>query len=283
MRFVLTGATHGLGRIVALDLAARGVELVVLARDPRKVDELRREAGGAAFITAVEVDLASLRQVRRVGEEIARSGPLDGLINSAGAHVVSPRLTTEGFSEMVAVNYLAPWVLTAALLPSLTASPSARIVSVGSRGADMVKEIDPRRDIADTSSYSRTGSFVRYGRTKLMDIMFSQELARRLSGTGVTSNCCDPGFNATGLSREWPLFSTVTKALGVLGAGRPERGAGIIASLAIDQTYRGVTGQYVSRSGKPVQCPEAGRSADVQRELWIATESLLGKTSLHSA
>jgi NAD(P)-dependent dehydrogenase (short-subunit alcohol dehydrogenase family) len=108
-----------------------------------------------------------------------------------------------------------------------------------------------------------------------MDIMFSQELARRLEGTGVTANCCDPGFNTTGLGRELPFAGLLEKALHALRIGDPGRGASIITRLASDPAFADVTGGYFSvKDAAPLRCPEAGRGV-VQRLLWEETEKLL--------
>jgi NAD(P)-dependent dehydrogenase (short-subunit alcohol dehydrogenase family) len=157
-------------------------------------------------------------------------------------------------------------VLTNALRDKLIASAPARVVTVASEASRQVRTIDPASALTSTAHY---------GRTKLMDIMFSQELARRLEGTGVTANCCDPGFNTTGLGRELPFAGLLEKALHALRIGDPARGASIITRLATDPAFAEVTGGYFSvRDAAPLECPEPGRGV-VQRELWEATEELL--------
>jgi NAD(P)-dependent dehydrogenase (short-subunit alcohol dehydrogenase family) len=193
---VITGATSGLDRLVALDLARRGMRLAVVARDPDKTRALRREIPVDCFLA----DLASLRDVRRAAaESAARYDRIDLLVNNAGAHTFAQRVTDEGLAKMTAVNYLPLWLLTATLRDKL--ARSARIVNVTSEAARQTDSLDPVADIASTAAFSRRESLARYGRTKLMDITFTQELARRMAGTGVTVNCCDPGFNTTGLGR----------------------------------------------------------------------------------
>ncbi|RYJ31392.1 short-chain alcohol dehydrogenase [Streptomyces sp. L-9-10] len=277
---VITGATHGLGRLAALDLARGGAALGVVARSAEKAGALREEIGAAAPGTPVEVfvaDLSLLREVRRVGKEISARYPrIDVLINNAGLHAFSQRITPEGFSEMTAVNYLAPWVLTATLRDRLVASAPARIVTVASEASRRSGGIVPARDLVLTDDYGRRESSRLYGRTKLMDIMFSQELGRRLAGTGVTANCCDPGFNTSGLGRELPLAGVLEKALTRLGVGDPRRGAGIIVRLATDPALAGTTGGYYSvKDAEPLLCPEPGRGEVIQRELWERTATLL--------
>jgi NAD(P)-dependent dehydrogenase (short-subunit alcohol dehydrogenase family) len=277
---VITGATHGLGRLVALELARRGLRLGIVARGAAKVDDLRTEIAGAAPGTIVDTflaDLSSLEDIRHVGEAIgAHYDRIDVLINNAGLHAFSQRITKDGFAEMTAVNYLAPWVLTNTLRDKLIASAPARVVTVASEASRHSSGIDPARDLTFTADYSRRESATYYGRTKLMDIMFSQELTRRLAGTGVTANCCDPGFNTTGLGRELPFAGLLEKTLRGLRVGDPHRGAGIITRLATDQAFTTRTGGYFSvKDAKPLQCPEPGRSEAIQHELWEETGKLL--------
>jgi len=271
---IITGATNGIGRLVALDLARQGVHLGIVARNQRKIDELRSELATEA--DSFLVDLTSLRDVRRVGEEIAaRPEPITMLINNAGVHAFAQRVTTEGLPEMVAVNYLAPWVLTNALLDKLVAAAPARVVTTASGAGRWAGSITPSRDLTAIGDYARRESFTLYGRTKLMDIMFTQELARRLAGTGVTSNCCDPGFNTSGLGRDLPFAGVLERVLTALHVGDPRRGAGIITRLATDPAFATTTGGFFSvKNAKPLECPEPGRDPAVQRELWDATADL---------
>jgi NAD(P)-dependent dehydrogenase (short-subunit alcohol dehydrogenase family) len=272
---VITGATNGLGRLVALDLARRGARLGVVARSRAKADALRAEIG--AEVDVFLADLASVADVRRVGAEIdAHYDRIDVLVNNAGLHAFSQRVTADGFAEMTAVNYLAPWLLTESLRGKLVASAPARVVTVASEAARRSGGITPAVDLTRTDPFTRRESSALYGRTKLMDIMFSQELARRLAGTGVTAHCCDPGFNTSGLGRELPFAGVLEKILTALRVGDPHRGAGIITRLATDPAFADTTGGYHSvRDARPLDCPEPGRGEAVQRELWEATSTLL--------
>jgi NAD(P)-dependent dehydrogenase (short-subunit alcohol dehydrogenase family) len=279
---VVTGATNGLGRLTALELARRGAHLGVVARSEEKADDLRREIEQVAPATPVDsflADLSSLREVRRVGQEIdARYERIDVLVNNAGVHAFSQRITAEGLGEMVAVNYLAPWVLTDTLRDRLIASTPARVVTVASEAARQSGPVTPATDLTATGNYNRRQSLERYGRTKLMDIMFTQELGRRLAGTGVTAHCCDPGFNTSGLGRDLPMAGVLQKILSVLRVGDPRRGAGIIVRLATDPAVALTTGGYFSvRDAKPLACPPPGREATLQHELWESTAALVDR------
>lgn len=277
---IITGATNGLGRIAALELARWGAHLGVVARSQAKVDELHREIELVAPGTPVDAfiaDLTSLRDVRRAGKEIdARYERIDVLINNAGVHAFSQRITPDGFAEMVAVNYLAPWVLTNTLRGKLVASAPARVVTVASEGARWAGRIDPLPDLTATATYTRREAMTLYFRSKLMDIMFTQELGRRLAGTGVTANCCDPGFNVSGLGRDLPFAGVLERLLRALRIGDPRRGAGIIVRLATDPAFAETTSGYFSvKEAAPLVCPEPGRSRRIQAELWETTATLL--------
>jgi NAD(P)-dependent dehydrogenase (short-subunit alcohol dehydrogenase family) len=273
---VMTGATNGLGRLAAVDLARDGAHLGLVARSRHKADTLRREIEELAPGTPVDVflaDLSLLGDVHHVGQQIDAHYPqIDVLINNAGLHAFSQRVTPEGFSEMTAVNYLAPWLLTDLLRDKLTASAPARIVTVASRASLQAGDTSPLRDLTNTADYTRRESRPLYGLTKLMDIMFTQELGRQLEGTGVAVTCCCPGFNVTGLGRELPLSGLLKKALTRLNIGDPRHGAGIIVRLATDPAFAGITGGYFAvKDAEPLECPQPGRDEAVQRALWNAT------------
>ena len=277
---VITGATNGLGMLAALDLARGGAHLGLIARSRHKADALRREIEEVAPGTPVDVflaDLSLVADVQRVAQQIDAHYPrIDVLINNAGVHAFSQRITPEGFAEMTAVNYLAPWVLTDVLRDKVTHSAAARIVTVASRASRRAGDINPLRDLTDTADYTRRESGRLYGRTKLMDIMFTQELGRQLHGTGVAVTCCCPGFNITGLGRELPFAGILARILTRLKIGDPRLGAGIIVRLATDPAFAGITGGFFAvEDAKPLECPEAGRDEAIQRALWNATAELL--------
>jgi NAD(P)-dependent dehydrogenase (short-subunit alcohol dehydrogenase family) len=283
---VVTGATSGLGRVAAIDLAIGGADLAVIARSSDKAGRLRQEIEGAAPEAQVDfffADMSRLRDVRLVGEEIdAKYERIDVLVNNAGVHAFSQRITPDGLSEMIAVNYLAPWVLTEALRRKLIASAPSRIVTVASEAARHSGGIDPERDLTLREDYSRRRSTQLYGRTKLMNIMFTLELGRQLAGAAVTVSCCNPGFNTTGLGRDLPLSGPLERLLTRLKVGDPRRGAGIIVRLAADPGAKS-NGYFSVKDAEPLQCPEPGSDETTQRALWTATATLVAQTLAASA
>lgn len=277
---VITGATSGLGRIAANELARRGAHLVLTARSAERAAEVRAEIQAAVPGTEVDVHLADLARtadVRRVGREIVdRYDRIDVLINNAGVHAFEQRITADGYPEMVAVNYFAPWLLTRELLPALTRTPGARVVTVGSEASRRHGVLTLPDDLTDTAPFTARGSSPLYGKSKLLDIMFTLELARRLEGTGVTANVLDPGFNVTGLGRELGFAGPLQKILTRLRIGDPRRGAGLIVALATDPAFAGRSGGYYSVKGtrRLVPAPPGGDAA-WQSRLWTETERLL--------
>ncbi|EPX59930.1 Short-chain alcohol dehydrogenase family protein [Cystobacter fuscus DSM 2262] len=280
---VITGATHGIGRAAAIELARRGAHLGLVARSETKAAQTRadiqREAPGAV-VDVFLADLSVLDDVRRVARQLDEHyDRIDVLVNNAGLHAFSQRVTGDGLPEMVAVNYVAPWLLTDLLRDKLIASAPCRIVNVASDAHRQVRTLEPERDLRSTGAFSMAESFELYARSKLMDILFTQELALRLAGTGVTANSCCPGLNASGLGRESKLFNGLAGLLTRWGLLSPERGARIIVRLATDPEFKEVTGGFFSSTRRFRSLPPASlcRDAELQRRLWRATAELVAR------
>jgi NAD(P)-dependent dehydrogenase (short-subunit alcohol dehydrogenase family) len=278
---VLTGATSGIGRCAAIALARQGAHLVLTARSQARADATAAMIEAAAPGTRVHVhfgDFADLASVAALGREIvARHTRIDALINNAGLHAFKPRVTADGYSEMVAVNYLAPWLLTNILRETMINSAPSRIVTIASEASRRAAGFDPLAALIDTRPFSARGSSLIYGQTKLMNIMFSMELALlSLKGTGVAVNCLCPGFNVTGLGRELSFAAPLERLLTWLRIGNPERGASIIVRLASDPAFADVTGGYFSvKDARPLIPVAPGTDRQAQQALWQATAERL--------
>ncbi len=271
---VVTGATSGIGRAAALDLARRGARVVVVARDAGRggetVGEIEREAGQgrAALLLG---DLASLSEVRRLAAEIRGAAPrLDVLVNNAGAIHMERRLSPDGYETTFAVNHLAPFLLTNLLLPHLRASAPARVVTVASaahQGGHVRFD-----DLMGEKGYS---GWKAYAQSKLSNVLFTYELARRLGGDGVTANCLHPGVVATGFGKNRNgLFSLgVRIAAPFLISAR--KGAETAVYLASSPEVEGVTGGYFARC-RPARSSPESRDAGVAARLWEVSEMLTG-------
>ncbi len=281
---VITGATSGLGLIAATELARGGMRIVMPARDASRADRARAHILAAvpdAEIDVVSADLTRLAEVRAAGERIADAyAHIDVLINNAGLHAFEQRVTPDGYAEMVAVNYLAPWLLTRTLLPRIAATPGARIVNVGSEASRRHGELTLPSDLTDVSPFGARESSLIYGKTKLLNIMFSVELARRVAPSDVTVIAVDPGFNVTGLGRELSFARPLARVLSWLRIGDPRRGAGLIVAAALDPSYAGASGSYFTvRRATPIVPTAPGDDPTWQRRLWEETERLLAVTS----
>jgi NAD(P)-dependent dehydrogenase (short-subunit alcohol dehydrogenase family) len=271
---VITGGTNGIGRCAAIALARQGAHLVLTARSRAKAAATLTMIEAAAPGTRVDVyygDFANMASVAALGQEIvARHARIDVLINNAGIHAFTPRVTADGYSEMVAVNYLAPWLLTNILRDTLVRSAPSRIVTVASEASRQGVGFDPLVAL---------GSSATYGQTKLMNIMFSLELSRQLSETGVAVNCLCPGFNVTGLGRELRFAASLEWLLTSLKIGNPERGASIIVRLASDPAFAEVTGGYFSvKETRPLAPVAPGADRQAQLALWQTT---MERTAAH--
>ncbi len=193
---VATGATSGIGQAAVLELAGLGARIVIVARDEARAQATMRKLEAKAPGLGHRVhfaDLSSMAETRKVGETIAASEPrIDVLINNAGALFSERRVTAEGLELTFALNHMAYFVLTEALRAKLVASAPARIVSTSSTAHQGMS-----LDFDDLQSARGYGGLKVYGRSKLANILFTRELARRLAGTGVTANCLHPGVVAT--------------------------------------------------------------------------------------
>lgn len=290
---LITGATGGLGRHVALELARKGGNLILAARTVERVRDLatqiHSEAPGVA-VDVVSLDLAELTSVRAGAELILRDHKrLDVLINNAGVMGTPQRITADGFELQIGTNYVGHFALTARLWPLLTSS-DARIVSVSSlmhttvRGVDL-RSLDPA---GDPRRYRRWRS---YGESKLANLMFSQELHHRLStrGSNAVSVAAHPGYASTGLTSSGPELAGRTPATVGLNAvtrmfAQPAHAGAWPILMAATAPYL-AGGSYVGPSslrqtrGAPrlVGMSSAAHNPERTAELWSATERAIGE------
>ena len=282
-RVVITGATSGIGKAAALELARQGARLTIVCRNTDKgaatVAELRDSIPGLSA-DVVRCDLADLDSVRRAGFELVdRYDAIDVLINNAGVNDTQSSLTAEGFDHMMASNYLGPFLLTRLVLDRVKAAAPSRIVIVGSEAHRMALPFDPDR-FEDLGPYGTMNNNLAYGRTKLLDQLFSNELARRLEGTGVTANSVCPGLVATNLVDMGPMRPIMEIATRTPLVNTPEQGARLVVRLAADPKLEGVTGRfYTTTPGMRLLPPvPAMLDTNLQQRIWERTEQLVGLT-----
>ena len=278
---VLTGGTSGIGEAAAMKLARMGARLVLVARDASRAEaalkRLRKISSGAANVhTAHLADLSLAAETRRVAREIAAAEPhIDVLINNAGLICAERQVTAEGCELTFATNHLAYFVLTDGLLPRLLDSAPARIVNTASevhRGAKL--------DFSDLQSERGYSGFEVYAKSKLANVLFTSELARRVSGKGVTANSLHPGVVASrfGLPREGqggdPSSARFLSAQGI----SPEEGAETIVYLASSMDAASASGQYFNQCRAVTPSQEA-QDRVVAKRLWEESERLEGMES----
>lgn len=266
-RVLITGATGGIGLAAAESLAAQGAHVAIVARSQARAEaavaRIAAAGGTGTEVDVLSADLASLTGVRRLAAEALERYPrLEVLVNNAGAMYLNRQLSGDGIELTWAVNHLAPFLLTTLLMDRLRASAPARIITTSS-AAHRAARI-PWDDLAAEHRYQ---GFTRYGQSKLANILFTLEAARRLADTGVTANCFHPGFVATGFGRNNPGFPNVVLGLLRPFIRRPEQGADTLVWLAASPEAGRFSGQYfVDR--RPTAPSPQGRDAAAALRLW---------------
>jgi NAD(P)-dependent dehydrogenase (short-subunit alcohol dehydrogenase family) len=269
---VITGATSGIGEVAAIRLAEQGARIVFTARDRARAEDtmakLKRANSNMDHVMHM-ADLSTLAEMKRMGAELAREPQIDVLVNNAGALFNKRQETGDGLEMTFALNHMAYFVITNMLLGSLKAG--ARIVTVASnahRGA--------RLDFDDLQSRRNYVGFPVYSRSKLCNILFNRELARRIAGSGITANALHPGFVATRFGdNSGGFMRTVLKVAKPLGAISPEEGAKTIIYLASSPEVVGVSGAYFFENKPATPTAEARNDEDAKR-LWEISENIAG-------
>lgn len=270
---IVTGATSGLGLETARRLAERGYEVGLLARDRSKAAKAADSIGRTAEIAPVifHCDMSELAQVRQAAGEIgARFPRIDVLVNNAGVINMKRRVTVDGFEETFAVNHLAHFLLTGLLLPNLQAAALARIVVVSSNA-----HVPFKLDLDDLMSERRYSTFPVYGRSKLANLYFTYELARRLAGSGVTVNAVHPGAVASGFSKNNGTLARIAMTLIApffMSAGKAAETPVWMATAAELET---TTGSYFYKK-KRIDSNAASHDTAMARALWERSETLTG-------
>jgi len=274
---VATGATSGIGEAAVLELAGMGARIVFVARDEARAEatmaKLEAKAPGLGH-RVILANLSSMAETRKAGAAIAASEPrIDVLINNAGALFSDRRVTPEGLELTFALNHMAYFVLTEALRDKLVASAPARIVSTSStahNGASL--------DFNDLQSAKSYSGLKVYGRSKLANILFTRELARRLAGTGVTANCFHPGVVATRFGSSSGGFASLVIPLLRPFFISPEKGGDTLVYLASAPDAAKTTGAYFVKR-KIVEPSAAARDDQAAKRLWEASEALAGAST----
>lgn len=271
---LITGATSGIGEVAAHQLAGMGARVVIVARSPEKGAQTMasiQKTTGSQAVELLLADLSAQADIRRLAAEFkAGHDRLDVLVNNAGVFNLSRELSRDGIEMTWATNHLNYFLLTNLLLDVLKASAPARIVNVSSdahRGGSIRFD-----DLGGAEKYS---SWQAYSQSKLANVLFSYELARRLTGSGVTVNALHPGFVRTNFARNNGRFSRLLVPIFQLAAISPEKGAETMVYLASSPEVAGVSGSYFDKK-KAVRSAEASYDEAVARQLWEASAQMVG-------
>ena len=261
---LVTGASSGIGKETAIDLAKQGATVVCMSRDPeRAVAEIRARSGSQAVET-LAADLATIAGCKRAAADFrARHAALHILVNNAGAAYGKRELSADGLEKTFALNHMGYFVLTTELLDLLQASAPARIVSVASVGHKRAK-----LDLDDLAMERRWSTLTAYGNSKLCNILFTLELSKRLAGSGVTATCLHPGAVSTNIWESSGNFGG--KLIGLFGKPfmvTPVEGADTIVWLASSPDVDGQSGGYYCKR-RLDKTTDAAQDAELAARLW---------------
>ena len=274
---LVTGATNGIGKVTAAALARLGAELTIHGRNPALTEqvcaEIRRKTGNSS-VSSVVADFASLDQVRGMAAEISsRHEKIHVLVNNAGTTTPQYRRTEDGFEWHFGVNHLAPFLLTNLLLDKIKAGMPSRIVNVASAAHHRAK-----MDFDDLNLEKKYSTWMGYSISKLENILFTIELARRLEGSGVTANCLHPGGVATNIFGHGGTLIKIATTLARPLLISPEKGAETQIYLANSPDVANITGKYFDKCQVATPTAEA-RNKDFARRLWDVSADLTGLTA----
>jgi NAD(P)-dependent dehydrogenase (short-subunit alcohol dehydrogenase family) len=286
---IITGSNSGIGKETAIGLAEMGATIVMVVRDKGRGEKARTEIvkqTGNSSVDLMICDLSSMSSIRQFAAEFKKKyDRLDVLINNAGATFSKREVTSEGFERNFAVNYLGPFLLTHELLGLLKSSAPSRIINVSSglakNGRVDLDDLQSEKNYAGTKFYSPSRAPA-YDNAKLMLMMFTYELARRLKGSGVTVNVLMPGFTATNLGKSSGSLSSYIMFKMVRPMQQSARkGAETSVYLASSDEVKDLTGKCFAKKKEVTSCP-ASYDEELQKRLWNKTESMLGLASYRS-
>ena len=268
---ILTGATRGIGRAAAIELARRGAHVVVVGRDAERVRataEEARAAGAGVEVDEHVADLSRMDDVRGLADALLDSCPrIDVLAHNAGAMFSARHVTPDGFEQTFALNHLAPFLLTELLRERLLES-QARVVTTSSdahrRGTLDLDDLQ--------SAHGRFRPWSVYGASKLCNVLFTRELQRR--SPGLVANCFHPGVIRSGFGKNDGVLSRISMTVAAPFLGSPERGARSLVWLALDPAAGALRGEYVEKE-RPVAPSAQGQDDSLASALWERSAALI--------
>ena len=267
--YVVTGATSGLGKAVALELVKTGATVILVGRDPQRGAQVEKEIASAAKNANIDLqlsDLSNLSSVRNLAEILnSKYEKIDVLINNAGIYRRQRAVTVDGFEEMFATNHLGPFLLTHLLLDRLLASPSARILNVSAPSTSQL-------NFDDLQGEKKFNSLSAFGASKMSNLLFTYELVRRLADTHVRVNAYHPGLVRSPLMKE---AAAPLRLLTRLFSSSPQRAAHDLVLLATAPEFENAHGKFFHR-GKEIEPAAYALNPQNQSRLWEVSERLTG-------
>jgi retinol dehydrogenase 14 len=264
---IVTGANAGMGRQISLQLAEAGATVVMVCRNPERgqiaLADVRSQSGSDT-VDLLLADMSSQQSVRALAQEFeSKYDRLDVLVNNVGVTLSRRTETVDGIETVFATNHLGPFLLTNLLLPVLQASAPSRIITVSSGAQAMA-----RLNLDDPQSRNGYSGIRVYNQTKLFNLLFTYELARRLQGTGVTANAVEPGFVKTNMKVPFPfsLFSFMRSSV--------EKGAWASVHAATSPALDGVSGEFFNHRGKAIRSSKASYDQEAGGRLWQLSAEL---------
>jgi retinol dehydrogenase-14 len=268
---LITGATGAIGKATALELAKKGCNVILLARNSVKLSAVKSEimkASGNATVDTVVADLSEPKSIKKAAAEIKSKYPaLNALVNTAAIFRPKREENSGGLEYMFATNHLGTFALTKELLDVLKNGKPARVVTVSAPSTTKIN-FD---DLQGKQKFS-AGFMGAFGASKMMNLVFTYALAKKLEGTGVTTSVFHPGLVKSDLINEMP--AAMTFIVNML-SNKPDKAASMLASLAVDEKYQKSNGSFYKFNGKEIKSNKYSYDASVQEKLWDVSEKLL--------
>lgn len=267
-RVLITGATGAIGKATAFEVAKTGAAMVILARNKSKLESVKNEISSRTGNENIDILLADFSDISSVknaaGEFKQKYDRLDALINVGAIYKNRREISADNLEVMFAVNHLAPFILTTRLLDLLIASKPARIITITAPSTTKL-HFD---DLQGEKEFSALSAF---GSSKMMNLMFTYALARRLEGLGVSSSAFHPGLVKSGLTREMP---SLLRSLSQMMSAKPDRAAKMISRFAVDGNTSDLNGKFFKFTGNEIQSSPYSHDKELQEKLWTISEQL---------
>jgi NAD(P)-dependent dehydrogenase (short-subunit alcohol dehydrogenase family) len=267
---VITGATGAIGKATAFELAKNNCRIILFSRNGEKLNQVKSEIiqeTGNNDIETIVADLSEPKSIRQAVNEIkSKHKSLNALINVAAIFKKDRMENSNGLEYMFATNHLGPFILTTGLLDLLREGKPSRIVTVSAPSFAKINFDDLQSKKKFSSGFS--GSF---GSSKMMNLMFTYALARRLKGTGISTSVFHPGLVKSELTKDMPkLLYYIFKAI----SGKPDKAAKMLCSLVLDEKYQNSNGTFFKYDGKEIKSNKYSYDIDLQEKLWTVSEQL---------